>query len=65
MWRRRAESTFLFPTYLGRLKETLLAGKLSTRDVQKYRHMFHLKTAEGKLSTISIITWVIIEKFLR
>ena len=26
MWRRRAESTFLFPTYLGRSKETLLAG---------------------------------------
>ena len=25
MWRRRAETTFRFPTYLGRSKETLLA----------------------------------------
>ena len=29
MWRRRAESTFLFPTYLGRSKETLLAGYMT------------------------------------
>ena len=44
---RLAESTFLFPTYLGRSKETLLAGYKSSEEFMKHmsKDLFALSKA--------------------
>ena len=50
MWRRRAESTFLFPTYLGRSKET--ARRVQKPLCDKLQDMLHYAMIEKFVATL-------------
>ena len=55
MWRRRAESTFLFPTYLGRSKETLLAGYKTVKYIYVIKVVSAPKKSILKIKSLSNI----------
>ena len=55
MWRLRAESTFLFPNYLGRSKETLLAG---------YKEMYQNEKCTCSACSFVVVVVVVVVVFL-